>query len=507
MHGMIRVRMLVAVLPMLLAAEDVAKLAADAQEAFSNRKYEDAAIVYRSWVAAEPGSGPAQGGLVRSLLFAGRKPEAYEALAAAQKAAPEKAEVLLAAGDVAFRQGNFRQAETSYKAALQKDPKSTPAWMGVVRLFNIASAHQSAERTLKRALEINPNNRVFLDELATIRPDGPEHIAVMETLLATFPADSPAATSVREHIERDKKRGDRRRRVLASPYQATRIPIEIMRDSPTHFRGWGLKISINDNKPLVLMLDTGAPGIALNDKAAASLGLERENQNNFEVGGIGNGKKKTAHREIARKVDIGGVVFNDYPVEIVEGKVEEDAGLVGTDVFQQFLVTVDLPGEHIGLTPYPNMQAAPDLDAPSQRTLSAATEGFFPFYRVGHMIMVPTKVSDKGPFLFIVDTGARDTILLRDVAAQVGKVKADNHVQFKGVQGRTRQVYEIENAVLEFAGIRQRNAQGITVLDGSDVRTDVGTDIGGFLGARALIYLSTTIDYRNGLIKFEYKLK
>lgn len=230
------IKMLIALLPMLLAAEDVAKLAADAEEAFSKGKYEDAAIIYRSWVAAEPGSGPAQGGLVRSLLFAHKRPEAYEALAAAQKAAPDKAEVLLAAGDVAFRQGNFRQAEVSYKAAIQKDPKSTPAWMGVVRLFNIASAHQSAERTLKRALELNPNNRVFLNALASLRPEGPEHIAVMETLAATFPADSQAAAIEREHIERDKKWGDRRRRVLVSPYQATKIPIELMRDSPTGVR-------------------------------------------------------------------------------------------------------------------------------------------------------------------------------------------------------------------------------------------------------------------------------
>ena len=111
------------------------------------------------------------------------------------------------------------------------------------------------------------------------------------------------------------------------------------------------------------------------------------------------------------------------------------------------------------------------------------------------MILVPTKVSEKGPFLFLVDSGARDTVLLRDVAEQVGKVKADNQVQFKGVQGKTRQVYGIENAVLEFAGIRQRNSQGVTVFDASDFRINVGTDVGGLLGARALIYLSTTIDY------------
>ena len=114
--------------------------------------------------------------------------------------------------------------------------------------------------------------------------------------------------------------------MLVSPYQAAKIPIEIMKDSPVHFRGWGRKLSINDSKPLFLTLDTGASGIVLNDKVAATLGLERENFHNFEIGGIGSGKTKTAHREIARKVDIGGVVFNDFPLEIVEGKVDEDAG-------------------------------------------------------------------------------------------------------------------------------------------------------------------------------------
>ena len=87
----------------------------------------------------------------------------------------------------------------------------------------------------------------------------------------------------------------------------------------------------------------------------------------------------------------------------------------------------------------------------------------------------------------------------------MGKVQSDSHTRFRGVQGRVSQVYEIETAVLEFANIRQRNAQGVTVLDGNDFGLNVGTDVGGLLGARALIYLSTTIDYRNGLIKFEYK--
>src|SRR5579862_1963343 len=225
MRRTISFRALLAFLPVLLAAADLPREAVEAKEKFSQGKYEDAAIAYRSWVAVEPASGPALAGVVRSLLFAGRKDAAYEALAAAQKVAPENADVLLAAGDVAFRQGTFRQAETAYKAAVQKDPKSVPAWMGVVRLFHIASAHQSAERTVKRALELNPGNRTFLNALANLKNEGPEHIALIEAELATYPADSQAAASLREHIERDKKWGDRRRRLLVSPYQATKIPI------------------------------------------------------------------------------------------------------------------------------------------------------------------------------------------------------------------------------------------------------------------------------------------
>ncbi|MBI3748979.1 MAG: hypothetical protein HY262_09075 [Chloroflexi bacterium] len=59
--------------------------------------------------------------MVRSLLFAHKKPEAYEALAAAQKAAPEKAEVLLAADRACFvakRSGRDRIATAAEGLAL-----------------------------------------------------------------------------------------------------------------------------------------------------------------------------------------------------------------------------------------------------------------------------------------------------------------------------------------------------------------------------------------------------
>ena len=79
--------------------------------------------------------------------------------------------------------------------------------MGVVRLFHIASAHQSAERTLKRALELNPGNRTFLNALSNIRPEGPEHIALLEAELATYPPGHETTVSLREHIERDRERG------------------------------------------------------------------------------------------------------------------------------------------------------------------------------------------------------------------------------------------------------------------------------------------------------------
>jgi hypothetical protein len=94
---------------------------------------------------------------------------------------------------------------------------------------------------------------------------------------------------------------------------------------------------------------------------------------------------------------------------------------------------------------------------------------------------------------------------MREVAEQVGKVKVDTHKYFE--KDRKRLVYVIEDTILEFAGFRQRNAQGMTVLDTSNYNINIGTDFGGVLGASALATLATTIDYRNGLIKFEYTQK
>jgi len=74
----------VAALSLLLAAEDTAKLATDAQQAFSQGKYDDAAIVYRTWAAAEPESGAGAG---RSGSFAALRQQKGRGLRSAGRGA------------------------------------------------------------------------------------------------------------------------------------------------------------------------------------------------------------------------------------------------------------------------------------------------------------------------------------------------------------------------------------------------------------------------------------
>ncbi|MBI3665815.1 MAG: aspartyl protease family protein [Acidobacteria bacterium] len=476
---------------------------------FQKGEYEEAATIYREWVAAEPGSGAAHAGFARSLLFAGRPREATRALAAALQAAPNAAAVQVAVGDVAFYQAAFGQAEAAYTTAIQKDPKLTAAWLGLIRISQLASAHQSAERLLNQALENDPANRSLLSYKASLYPNDSRHLAALEKILASYEPDSEQAKELQAHIEWDKTKGVEKRRILVSLYQPAQIPIEPIRDRPpvrtlieqpsgrmtqlvrdSPIVAWGVRVRVNEKRPLMLILETGVSGITVNSKAAVGFDLVRESRQDHKLGGIGGGTQITTRRELARMVEIGGVVFENFPIEVLEeGGLRAD-GLIGTDVFAQFLVTVDLGRLKLRLTPFPGMKTAPDPDELVQRRPSEAAAGFISFYRKDYLILLPTIVNDKGPFLFVISTGSLPTVVTPEVVAELGEVK--------NYYGRI-------NATLEFAGLRQKKGAMPEIAVAGDMARlsgPAGPRIGGKLGADTLFRLPFTIDYRNGLIKF-----
>lgn len=140
---------------------------------------------------------------------------------------------------------------------------------------------------------------------------------------------------------------------------------------------------------------------------------------------------------------------------------------------------------------------------PQDRFVSPAMKDYFPVLRSGHYLIVPVVLNGKENRLFIVDTGAFSTSISPDAARAVTKVHGGGTGLVKGLSGDVNKVSFSEAINFRFAGIEQQNNDLFT-FDASAISRAAGFEIGGFLGSTLLRQLTISIDYRDGLVKFDY---
>jgi predicted aspartyl protease len=287
---------------------------------------------------------------------------------------------------------------------------------------------------------------------------------------------------------------------LASPYQSAEVPLQAFVSGATHLRTFGLEVLVN-GMPARLVLDTGASGIVLSHPAAERVGLARVAD--ATVRGIGDNAKLTGgYRAIAERFQIGDVAYRDAVISVADQSfVGIEDGLIGANVLSEFLITLDFAGGKLRLDPLPGYHPG---DAFGDRTVSPQMESWTRVFRFGHLLLVPARVGNASNRLFVLDTGAANTLISYELAAEVSKVSRDDKLALRGLNGRVGDVYQTGNLVLEFAGFEQKN-MGMTAFDTWQLSHRLGTEISGFLGLPVLDLFKLTIDYRDGLVKFERK--
>lgn len=90
-----------------------------------------------------------------------------------------------------------------------------------------------------------------------------------------------------------------------------------------------------------------------------------------------------------------------------------------------------------------------------------------------------------------------------DLARQVTKVRTDEWDILRGTSGRVQDVYKADRVKLAF-GKLMLQADDVVAFDLTRFSNDAGTEISGFLGFSLLFQLDIKIDYRDGLISFQY---
>jgi predicted aspartyl protease len=291
-----------------------------------------------------------------------------------------------------------------------------------------------------------------------------------------------------------------------------------------------------------LLLDTGASGILVKRSIAERAGISRITET--KVGGIGDKGRRNAYIGIADSIKVGDLEFQDCAIEVIEGRsVADEDGLIGADVFEEFLVDIDFPDEKLKLSELPKRPGeselkpalkdkeddaddaenaepgneskstdpknAPPLSRPPRlqdRYIAPEMQSFTRVYRFGHDLLVPTMIGKVPYKLFLLDTGALHNTISPEAAREVTKVHRDSDIIVKGISGSVEKVYTANKAVLQFGHLRQEN-QDMAAFDTTSISDGIGTEVSGFLGFGMLRMLDIKIDYRDALVDFEYDAK
>ena len=437
----------------------------------------------------------------QSLLNKGDLDGALEAADAALKLKPDSPEANLVMGQVLFRRGKIAESNEHIQKTLKVDPSNVQAWLALARVAQIISLRKKAVACVQKAHSLAPDDPDVILAWVSTRPTGAEKIAAYQQFIeAEKKRTGTEPAWAKQRIEDLKQLGDIRTDALASPMGHYDVPIDyILRDS-SHLQGWGVKVAIGNCKPVKLMIDTGAQGILIGDGLAQKCGVKKLYAG--FITSIGSKPPLGIYTGLADVLQVGPVQYKNVLIDVEDRTpVGDESGLIGTSLLGKFLINLNLNDYKLSLDPLPAIPGDDGKDGPKDRYIAPQMTSYAKVFVVQDHLMIPTKVgADPKPALFIIDTGASNNFIEQEYVAKLEKLTEESNVVVHGVQGKVQKVFSADDLTLQFAGFRQMNQRLITHSLGQmgDIR------IAGLLGLPILRWFTLHIDYRDGLVGFEY---
>ncbi len=474
----------------------------DALAVYKAADFDRALPLLRAAVAASPQDDALNAALLSSLVYQGQVDAAADTAIADKKRFPSSPAIITARGEFAYYMGDMGKAETLFRDAIKLKEQTPRAYLGLYRLYEAASMYRTARQLILRAHAIDPDDALITRTWMSFIP--PEQ---QRELFGPFAESHPwLFKNVQiNHVTATKvSEGVRRRQLFElekGPQEVTLSLIPVY-NSRHQVEALGLPFRLNDGATLTLVLDTGASGILVSQSAADKAGLTH--LGSIQASGIGDGGAQRAFAAVADACDIGTLHYKTCLIRAAEGALHltggED-GLIGTDVFSGYLVEIDFRRQKLHLTPQPPREPNPqgyDSNGPG--------DGWTRVFRYGHLLFVPTNLNGKTSGLFLIDSGAVMSNVDSTFARLSTKIHDNSEMRVYGLSGDVNDVFRADKAIITFAGYKQKNI-GLTSfnLNSSTEHHDVRID--GILGFSVLDMFRLTLDYRNGLVKFEYTRK
>jgi len=515
------------------AAQNSAPALSEALSLFRNGSLDLALAKYNDILKTNPHSGEAYAGIIRCHLKQDKVREADDALQKALHADPSNADLKVAEGELLFRQGEIPEAGAVFDDVLSTPPdpvhpNATPnarAYLGAARVAGANAMHAREHILLRRAHALDASDpdiqKLWMDTLSV-----EERIQSLQDYLAKpNNDDEDTRRNLRERLDFLKvaRKVNAGRCRPVSDVTATKTTLaSIPLSNEGGSQGSGLDVEIN-GKPSRLLLDTGTSGILISSKAASLAGLKAAAD--VRMGGIGDRADATAHAAWAESVRIGEMEFHNCPLYIVDRLPSTADGIIGTDVFSNFLIDIDFPASTLRLSPLPPRPGETPVKASlssgedaspeptpqprplyEDRDIAPEMHAYVQAFRIGHYLLIPTTVDEKEQKLFLLDTGSFDNTIDTSAAQQVTKIHRAPRIDVKGMNGSVKKVYVADHITLDFGHLRQ-TVPDMVAIDMSNISRQVGTEISGSLGMVMLHLLKIRLNYRDALADFQYAPK
>jgi tetratricopeptide (TPR) repeat protein len=475
-------------------------------------KFDSAIDAYTKLASTDPGA--AYAGLTRVYLQQKRTADAYAAVNKAIELAPKSPDVHVALAEVYYRQGKIVEADRELVSVVNSGARTARAYLDLARIAETASYYARAKTMIETAHGLDPNDPDVRREWLNTLPREQRAKELQDYLSADTDddvKDRAKLTHTLALLQQEVGQPHRGCRQVNS-VTSTQTPLEPLWDSPGHIRGYGLMVNLNGTNAK-LMLDTGAGGILVDRLIAEKAGIKPIVQT--EVNGIGSKGGSGGYLGFADTIKVGELEFHDCVVEVVEKRsVLNDQGLIGADVFQHYLIDINLPEVKFALSELPKdpkeTSDTASLEAnPSGKSawrdpyIAPEIKSYSGVYRIGHMLLIPTSLNDKPPKLFLIDTGAFDNMIDTGAAKEVTKIRSDEYDRVKGLNGDVAKVYTADKVKIRFSRF-QEDRKDLIAFDLSNISDGAGTEVSGTLGFAMLRVLDIKIDYRDGMVDFTY---
>ncbi len=495
-------------------------VAGEGEIALAAGNYQAAEALYTAALKVDPKLLSAQLGLVRAELGQSKLNEAQALMRSVAAVYPDDARVKTVLGEVALRRGEPFEAEGAFDAAMKADPCLGRTHYDIGRYLQLTGMAAMARQQLKLAQTLAPKDPLL--RAAWLGETG-ERMTVQQQI-ARFTALEDAATSTKEQkaeaaetIKRLQAE-ERGSCMPVVPISTAKLKMVSLEDGPTRRYGTGLDVVMNGKRKR-LQIDTGASGLLINRASAVSAGLVSEAVG--RTGGIGDEAASDGFLTHVDDLRIGDMEFKNCMVRVVEKRgVLDSDGLIGTDVFANYLVTLDTPSREVRLSELPTrpgsavhattLETSGDRNAertataaPVDRYVAPEMEHWTKIYRHDHLLIFPTQIGKAPTKLFVMDTGASISLISPAAAKEVTRVGSDDSVEVRGLSGKVKKVSEAESITIQFAGVRQQ-IRGMTAIDTTSLSRYVGMELGGFIGYPTLSELVIAIDYRDNLVHVVY---